>query len=590
MTPALSAPGRREVGKALVLSVVLATIPLLVSAATGSLGVARNDDWVYSRTLFRFVDTGVFQPEFASATTIGWILLSWPIAKVFGHSLVALQIWGGLWAAAGLWGTWALVRSFLSRRLAWIPVVMLGTGPLFPTLTSTFMTDIPSYAVGVLSMVALVRWLAASPRNLTWYYLAVVGGVVGFSIREFAAPVLVVTAVTGFVAGRRAGMPALARILAVNAVAATACLAVLRWRRSIPGSFAMERGQALEPQAVSRFVDNPVLTVGLLTIPVILFISLRAVLAPARAPAPAPAPTERDAGTRSIAPSRVVFVLVVALATVLWAKWATSGERTLAFMGNYINQSVPYPSVIGGAPPKWTTPWVWATLIGLSIATVGVVAGVYVASMARSRRQRGTRGEGESSGLPHWRAARRVAEVSALGCALGVIGLQFYTGKAGLDRYLMPAAPLLAAAVLSRAAEMGWVRSAPTPLRWSAVAGSAVLGLHLTTLSAAFDGMKWRFSEDLTVSQDVRPEWLDGGYEWFGSHQPGIWDPAPTLTSDPFWTDLFRQGRVCLSVRYASPSLPAASIVERRTVRSLFGTEVELVATTAHQLRCPPAR
>src|SRR3954453_3092575 len=64
-----------------------------LSAARGALGAARLDDWAYYRILFRFVPTGRFQVDhWTQALLVGQVVGAWPIVRLFGQSIAALQL------------------------------------------------------------------------------------------------------------------------------------------------------------------------------------------------------------------------------------------------------------------------------------------------------------------------------------------------------------------------------------------------------------------------------------------------------------------------------------------------------------------
>src|SRR5262245_45173389 len=84
----------RERTLALVAIVIVGgVVPLLITQHFGALGIPRNDDWIYIRAAFAFVDTGVLDGRhWIAATLVGQLVASVPTIAVFGHSVAALQV------------------------------------------------------------------------------------------------------------------------------------------------------------------------------------------------------------------------------------------------------------------------------------------------------------------------------------------------------------------------------------------------------------------------------------------------------------------------------------------------------------------
>ena len=68
-------------------------LTLLPPAARGAIGVARNDHWDFSRSLFSSVESGhlVVDP-WTSAMLCGHLIWAWPVVEGLGESRAALQV------------------------------------------------------------------------------------------------------------------------------------------------------------------------------------------------------------------------------------------------------------------------------------------------------------------------------------------------------------------------------------------------------------------------------------------------------------------------------------------------------------------
>ncbi len=73
---------------AVVALVLLALVPIAISAAFGAYGLARNDDWAWAEILGRWEQTGVLRFNgWPSMFLIGHLALAWPIGRLFPDSL-----------------------------------------------------------------------------------------------------------------------------------------------------------------------------------------------------------------------------------------------------------------------------------------------------------------------------------------------------------------------------------------------------------------------------------------------------------------------------------------------------------------------
>jgi hypothetical protein len=142
------------------------------------------------------------------------------------------------------------------------------------------------------------------------------------------------------------------------------------------------------------------------------------------------------------------------------------------------------------------------------------------------------------------------------------------------DRSVLPVVPFAAALVIRHALAQGAIVRSPTATFVPLLSIWALLGFHIADASATYDSARWSLASRVR-DLGARSESIDGGYEWFGFHQPGE-VVLPARPAQPWWTGLFGEVRVCMTSRYAEgASLPGNVVVEIRE-RSSLGTEYRL--------------
>ena len=234
------APGRMQrwslldagiIGALVLVGVV---VPVLVSIGVHTVNIPQDDDWSYRHIATNFAQTGHLAFDgWNSMTLVGQVVASWPLLRLFGVHGWVFTAFGALLGTIAIVAAYAVARHVLTRRWAWAAVALLLLVPGFTWSTSTFMTDVPALAA---ELTCLALGLAALGRQgpARWWLLggALLVGVFGFSVREFAiaAPVAVLVSAA---AGDRRHRP-----IYVGLGAAVLVIAgiVFLWANSISGS------------------------------------------------------------------------------------------------------------------------------------------------------------------------------------------------------------------------------------------------------------------------------------------------------------------------------------------------------------------
>ena len=93
----------------------------------------------------------------------------------------------------------------------------------------------------------------------------------------------------------------------------------------------------------------------------------------------------------------------------------------------------------------------------------------------------------------------------------------------------------------------------------SSLLAFAVLGVGLVDASATFDGAKWELGRRI-ADMGYPAGSIDGGFEWFGFHQPGPMAPArPIEPGTAWWVSFFEEGVICANSQNADSEEPGGS-------------------------------
>ena len=331
-------------------------LPLGVAWHYGATGLVRNDDWSYSEILFRWVDTGHLELNgWVSMFLVGQLALAWPVARVFPHSLLALQVFTSLVGIAGALAAYAFLRRFLTRGRATAAVVLLMSGPLWGPLAGSFMTDVPAAAAeaGCLALGAVALTSISGRRSTVALTAALAVGLVGATIREYAivAP-LVVVAVVAVRAGARGQRRAVLVTLGLAGVVSIGYAAAFGWRRGLSGRLSLT--PTIPDAAGSAFGRSAlftVVTLAFLILPTFAWVRWRTLVTSV---------TARRWATVAVGAS---VVLGLAGLVRVWT-WSPP------LLGPYLDQrgALGDDVLLGSSRPLLLPSWLLRGLLGLTVA------------------------------------------------------------------------------------------------------------------------------------------------------------------------------------------------------------------------------
>lgn len=517
----------------------------------GAVGIARADDWSYLLTQFAFSESGAFQlNNWAVTMLVGQTVLASPIPLVVGQSITALQVFVALTALLALIAAYLVVRHQVAVWPATVALLSLALGPLFALSAVSFMTDVPALLFLSLSLLAGMRALKGSRISWTYLTASALFALVAFTFRDYALVAgLVVLGVAAVRAlGQRRNLIAVAGIALAEIITAGALYA---WRHSLPNDLKLD---GWEFEFSLALVSRALITLGLLSIPALAFVS----------------PLKLWAKLRALglwAPIAVfAFPAVVA---------AVAG---LEFLGNVIH---PYGGtwLVNGSGVRMWPLWVNRLLILLGLAAlVGLIS---IALLVGARIAHMIRADGLWTTIKHQGAssdrsiliAYPVALLTAHVAATLILGTWF------IDRYFILLLPFWSASIIVAATLLDVrVRFRPGLISAAVLALFAVFGLHVADFSASTEGARWRLAEQVAAMGYERDS-INGGVEWFSFHQdrPGI--PAqvvPTREGRNWWTERYPDQNVCVTVNIQDE--PGSGLVQSSN-RTLLGIRFSHVAT-----------
>lgn len=512
------------------LSAVVVLLPAIVSLRAGSFSIPQNDDWAYRRIAEHFSQTGhIAFTGWSPMTLVGQILWSWPFLRLLGDHGWVLGISTAVLAVIGVSCAYYVARQVLARSWAAAAVLLVAAVPGFAWSTSTFMTDVPTFAA---EMACLAFGVAAIVRRgrPRWVLLgaAMAVGVFGFSIREFAiaAPVAVLLC-----AGSSNTRPGRYRYLAAGIVELAVCAVIYRWSTHIPGvlheTITWPSGGSIGNTVRAYF------TLALVLSPAVALAAWRRL---------------RWRVTRGAAVAVVVFMAGVV---------ADLHYQSL-FVGNYLSQQGFAGSAIlvGGRPTLLPRP-LWHLLTGVGLLSGGLLAGIAFTV--------------DRKALGRWRSwvwAAPPVLLSVYG-TLTAAGLAIYalTATSFFDRYLWPLA-FAVGVLLLRGRQRQPKSKRPPAVTGVVVALSGLLvvvTVALTVNADTYGAARWHAGQ-VAVSQGVPTREVDAGFEWVGAHATGIANTSLHPAAPPYepWYALMEPGfRECAVVSGTPLDYPDLRLVQK---------------------------
>ena len=494
-------------------------LPALVALAGGSLLLPHLDDIAARRPADSLFESGSIRlTGWSAMNLVGQLVYALPFQWLAGGSPWAFAASTLTLAAAGLAAGYLLARRLLPPASAALAVLLLVATPGFVRNVSTFMTDIPALLLELLCLaagaVAVTR--PAARGRWRWLVAALVLGVWGFSIREYAlaAPGAVLAA-TFMSEDRRRWAP----YVAAGAAVLLASIAIALFARSLPGFWSID---FVPGQALNR-VLNGVATLAFFVLPAMLLWLQRSLGRWRRAG------WMDGVGARPLVAAGVAGGLLVG--AVLWGDdLATIArgriEDVHVLIGTIFGRpGEPDGQVLAGGRPPLFSDEQWRLLnaiaVGAGFLLLAIVGGVLPRRIGAAARSIDPRRRPTGLGTVPGMVGAFVVLYAAGVAALASNSLMF-------DRYLwplvVPVAMLLrwhrpAEARAEARVEGAWPEIArPGPiLAGAALAASGLITVALLLNSIAFDVARWKIGE-AEMARGLPAMSIDAGFEWLGEH------------------------------------------------------------------------
>jgi len=532
------------------LALIGGVVPIAIASHFGALGIPRNDDWAYILSAFRLADSGRINGYgWAGMNLVGQLVLSAPVVWAFGHRIAALQIEVATFGVAGLVALFDLAKRVLSPRRALFVALMVAVGPMWASLSASYMTDVPAFALAMVCLALGARAVRADGLNASLFSIAVLAGFLAFSVREYAivAPLSVcLTAVWAQGVSSRRRLRAMIGALASLVVLATI---FFLWRRSLPGfqNLAPRFPSLSSVKMALHSGAQSMILIGLLVSPAVLLAG----------------PYRRMHLAWTRAPHITVGVGLVTVLALGSEVVRQRGSASFLGPGNYV---VP-TGTLGVATISGTRPDLLPKSVFLLLAMIGILTVLVLLlaalpasldGLARVRRERL-----EASASP----TLAIVTLAAVGYAL-TASLPTFFGIAPIDRYLLPLLPLVGVLALYTGEPIAATRRRLRIGSGAALLAVAIFGLIYAANAASFDGAKWSVSEHVAKVAGS-PTRIEGGFEWDNYH----------AGKEIFFANQNRPtARFCIVLR--GESHPTGGSGELRTARvwSPNGTQMWIVA------------
>ena len=534
-------PSRSSVTAVAILLVVGLAVPIALGVLSGALFLPSNDDPAYRRVALELFSTGRLELNgWNSMTLIGVIFFVQPFLWLSGGDAWAFTASTVVLASIGIVAGYALVHRVLSAPRAALAVLGVLIFPGFILNTTTYMTDVPAWAMSLTCLLLGVMALERAGRG-GWVWLAgsLAVGCFAFSIRDFAvaAPAAVLLV---FAFSPLRGKPG---FWAAAGATAAACFVIYLVASHLPGHGGLEIAVPDLSLAALRHTFDVAVRYG--------FTSVSLVASPALAIAIA-------SWWRRWWLIDVVAGLAVGLLVYIGpiVQIVHTGTWPQMVAGNLITAggSLDGMALYGHRPVLFSAPWWYvinaAALVSALVAggVCGGAAGAYLRGAVRGLSD----GQGRRA-LWHlepsaWTLIVTYVVLYAGGIVVWAMAITFYdryTWPVVLPVYAILLRPRAGAAPAAEAAReegargrspiiLGTIRrGAATGLAVVLIAGLAATSFVLLANSDAFAEARWQMGNN-AVELGTPPGEVDAGLEWVAFHATGtatVYSPAPSFGS-----------------------------------------------------------
>ncbi len=542
----------RNLSVVIILVAIGGVFPVALAWHFGALGIPRGDDWAYLLSAFRLADTGKVSGEgWASMNLVGQLALSSPFVWVFGHRIEALQLEVAAVGVVGLFAVFDLAKRLVSPRRALFVALVVAVGPFWASLSVSFMTDVPAFALGMACLALGGRALRRDGVDLPLLCGSLFLGFWAFTVREYAIVPPLAVAIVAISASRRSARGARSALLIFAGFVALVAVFVA-WHRGLGGFTPLtpERPSASSLEQALDAAAQSAILLGFVIFPVVLLAG--------------PLRIARAAWGRAAWATVAIASATTAALVIEMIRQRHSGQ--FLGPGNYVLPQ----GTFGTDTLPGTRPDLLPRAILAAAAVVGILS-IVVALLAALVKtvEWIDRSWVRRAGSSRWGAGTMVA-LAALGYAL-LSALPATVKFPVFDRYLLPLIPLVAILVLYAVGGESRSSRSSRAMSVGALVAVGLFGAIYAANAASFDGTKWEVSERATGAVAGKPQRVNGGFEWVGYYHD-----VPTVTKR--FGNL--RGTFCVSVRADRTTNHGGHVVSREGVWGPTGRQVWIVART----------
>jgi 4-amino-4-deoxy-L-arabinose transferase-like glycosyltransferase len=521
-----SVDSRRILKKDGVSVLALVGLWIVIAIAVNPIGnFPLNDDWAYGKAVQRLLETGVVRiPDWSAMNHIVQLFWGALFCLPFGFSFTALRFSTLTLGLVGVLAVYALLREFHPRPpIPILGALLIALNPIYLGLSNTFMTDVPFFALFVLSLWLFSRGLM---RNRTKLLVAgVVAAGFALMIRQFGL-VLFVAFGCAYVYKKGAALKNVMTGILMAALGVGLQISYQFWLR------ATGRGSA--------FFGNPVRDVSKILSAgagVVVLESLKRVLEYAIYSGMFLFPFllllfVRQYRSWPMARRRWRVGFLAVFSAVTLVEFALHDIR-LPFTNNVMSDLGLGPLTLRdaafgptdfGIPPAMRALWITLTVVG--VLGAGLLFVFFFLGGQRIFRKR--------------RAASR-PETGTVVLVFSAVLIYFFSilARTFFDRYLLPFWPLFLILAAVAAADSGAVKRTPRTvtlvivLLLLAYGGFAVGATHDYLL---WNRVRWNATDVLMETDKVWPRQIDGGLEFNGWNLFRL-DYQPTPGKSWWWVE-----------------------------------------------------
>ncbi len=521
----------------------------MVQFATGAIDTVRNDDWAYTRVLFRLYENRELRLiEWNDKNLIGHLIWPLPLLTFTGTSIRALHVAEALLALAGLASVYAIARRFLSEGYSLLVLGITAVFPAFVLHSSSYMTDIPALLAQMLCLLlAIIGLKQDSPRRIKFFYISMFAGVWAFTIREFGISALI-AAIGGYLV-TMAWSDKKQLIWSFVGIGSSIafCLFFYFWRVRLPAPSSF----------TSTDMSTVVITLTLIDGMIRGFFTLALGVFPASLIVVARLGTRLNKLTLSVG-------AIVALFTFLWL----FADQTILLSNTIHATGYLSNGVIIGSRTAIVSPLTWR-IFEMFTAVAGICLTLAIISLVSAGGDvRNLISQAKTSGRSFILCLYFVTQIACFAAAA------LLRGQAPFDRYLIVLVPVSAILLLRSLANSP---ARPSGVLILGVATTfAVLFLTSSLLllnAAAFDVARWQAGRAM-MAQGYAATAIDAGYEWVGFHSA---DSAGENLSAAVWSEpkpwysglrFFQGSGNCIIVSSSALSFANLRLLEMRSYRT----------------------